>query len=137
MFFDVLQVMRVLIRALIVIAVIRAILAPTTYGLLFGFCFDWSALVDFVVAGSCGVLAFTAFKDISLKLWLTAFLIVTVSATSGFFHHFRDSGESGPLPFEWMNNYFIDAIPLVILSVLARAFTSMKRNSFNFEARQN
>lgn len=123
---NVLQEMRVLLRALIVIAAIWAILAPATYGLLFGFSFDWSALFDFVVVGSCAVLAFTAFKDISLILWLVAFIVVAVSGASGFFYHFQDSGESGPLPFEWLNNYFLQALPLLLIAAISRLFDPNK-----------
>jgi hypothetical protein len=119
--------MKILLRALIVIAAVWAILAPASYGLLFGVFFDWSALVDFTIVGACGVLALNAYKDVSLMLWLTAFTIVTLSAVSGFFYHFRDSGESGPLPFEWMNVYFSQAMPLLAVSVLVRVLATDKQ----------
>ena len=119
--------MKILLRALIVIAAVWAILAPASYGLLFGVFFHWSALVDFAIVGACGVLALTAFKDVSLMLWLTAFSIVALCAASGFFYHFRDSGESGPLPFEWMNDYLFQAIPLLAVSVLVRVLATNKQ----------
>ena len=119
--------MKILFRALIVIAAIWAILVPASYGLLFGFIFHWSALVDFAIVGACGVLALSAFKDVSPVLWFIAFSIVSLSAASGFFYHFRDSGESGPLPFEWMNDYFLQAIPLLVVSVLVRVLATNKQ----------
>ena len=119
--------MKIFIRTFIVIAGVCAILAPGSYGLLFGVFFHWSALVDFALVGACGVLTLIAFKEVPLMIWLTAFSIVTLSATSGFVYHFRDSGESGPFPFEWMNDYFFQAILLLAVSALARVLATSKQ----------
>ena len=118
--------MKTTLRTLIVIAAIWAILAPAMYGVLFGAFADWSALLDFLIVFSCGVLVLAAFKNISLGIWLAAFAVVAVSGVSGFFYHFQDSGESGPLPFEWLNSYFVQALPLLLIALLARFFDPNK-----------
>jgi len=120
--------MKIVLRTLIVIAAILAILAPAMYGFHFGAFADWSALVDFALVISCVALAFAAFRNLSVMLWLTAFTIVTVFAVSGFFHRFRDSGESGPLPFEWLNSYFLQAFPLLVVAILTRVFLTNKKS---------
>jgi hypothetical protein len=103
-----------------------AILAPAMYGTLFGAFADWSALFDFLIVFSCGVLVVAAFKNISLGLWLAAFAVMALSGVSGFFYHFQDSGESGPLPFEWLNSYFVQALPLLLIAFLSRFFEPNK-----------
>ena len=118
--------MKTLLRILIVIAAIWAIHTPAMYCMLFGAFADWSALVDFLIVFSCCVLVYAAFKNISIVLWLTAFAVVAVSGASGFIYHFKDSGESGPLPFEWLNNYFLQALPLLLIAILARFFVPNK-----------
>ena len=111
--------MKTTLRILIVIAAILAILAPASYCLLFAAFTHWSALVDLALVVSCIILALAAFKHISFVFWMMAFVIVTVFAGSGFFNHFRDSGESGPLPFEWLNGYYLNALPLLLLAALS------------------
>ena len=112
--------MKTILRTLIVIAAIWAILAPAMYGVLFVAFADWSALFDFLIVLSCGVLVLAAFKNVSFGIWLAAFAVVAVTGVSGFFYHFQDSGESGPLPFEWLNSYFVKALPLLIIAFLTR-----------------
>jgi len=118
--------MKIVLRTLIVIAALFATLSPVMYGLLFGAFADWSAFFDFALVISCIALAFAAFKDLPFVLWLSAFVIVTVFATSGFFYRFRDSGESGPLPFEWLNNYLLQALPLLLIAAISRFFATNK-----------
>jgi len=120
--------MKIVLRTLIVIAAIFAILAPAMYGFLFGAFADWSALIAFALVLSCAALVFAAFKNFSFMLWLAVFTIVTVFAVSGFFHRFRDSGESGPLPFEWLNSYFLQAFPLLVIAILTRVFVTNKKS---------
>jgi len=45
---------------------------------------------------------------------------------AGFGYHFRDSGESGPLPYEWINDYFWSAIPLLVTTMFSIIFGTMK-----------
>ena len=118
--------MKRILRILIVIAAIWAILAPVMYGMLFGAFADWSVLVDFLIVFSCGVLVLATFKNISHVLWIAAFVLVALSGASGFFYHFQDSGESGPLPFEWLNSYFLQALPLLLISAIVRLFEANK-----------
>ena len=121
--------MKTILRILVVIAAILAILAPASYCLLFVAFADWSALVDFVLVISCIILALAAFKHISFILWMTAFVIVAVFAGSGFLHHFQDSDESGPLPFEWLNGYFLKALPLLLLTASSQFLGRKKPES--------
>jgi len=118
--------MKTILRTLIVIAAIWAVLAPAMYGVLSGAFADWSAIFDFLIVFSCGVLVLAAFKNISLGIWLAVFAVVAVFGVSGFFYHFQDSGQSGPLPFEWLNSYFVQALPLLLIALLARFFEPNK-----------
>ena len=115
--------MKIALRILIVPAVVWAILPPGAYGLLFLVVKDSSAIIDFVLVAACVVLGISAFKSMSFLIWIIAFTTVSIFGLIGFVHRFRYFGESGPLPFEWINNYFIHAIPLIFLSILMQAAT--------------
>lgn len=108
-----------MIRIVLLPAIIWAARAPGTYGFYSIFFGHWSALIDIVVVLGCVILIVPAFKKIPWTLWLTGLLIVAVASSVGLFHHFRDSGESMPLPFEWLNEYWQGALPLLVLSLMS------------------
>jgi hypothetical protein len=114
--------MKIALRGTIVLASGWAILAPAMYGLLFAAVLHWSAFIDILVVISCIVLAVTAFRQVSQILWIVSFTFVGGVGIAGFFHHFRDSGESGPLPFEWINSYFLHAVPILAVATLTRIY---------------
>lgn len=114
--------MKIAFRIAIVPAALWALFLPGAYGLLFTVATDWSAIVDFAIVISCIVLALSSFIRIPSIAWFICFFILSVALLSGVFFHFQDSGESGPLPFEWLNRYFIQGTPLLILSGTQRAW---------------
>lgn len=57
----------------------------------------------------------SAFDIIHHYLTLVATLIVIGYSVASQFHRFRDSGESGPLPYEWLNDYWIISWPAVLV----------------------
>ena len=123
---DVRLKMKVALQILAVLAAMWAIISPAGYGLLFGVFLSWVAIVDMLVAASCVVLAYSMFRGIPAFLNLFAFGVLALFCFLDLFRHFRDSGESGPLPFEWINGYFWQALPLiivVIISTLMKNFT--------------
>ena len=114
--------MKSLAVILILIAAVLAALAPAAYGLLFGYHGHWSALIDIATAGLCAILAVSSFYPGMKTIWVVSFLWVLLTACLGLFHHFQDSGESGPLPFEWINHYVWPAAPLLIISMAFQIF---------------
>ena len=112
--------MKIALRSLVIIAAIWAILPPLSYGILFTFFTDWSAIFDFVIVGLCICLVLAAFKHIPFAIWSIGFFGLTIIALAGFCYHFEDSGASGPIPFEWLNRYFGHAMPLLAVSLLNR-----------------
>ena len=105
-------------RIFIVMAALWALYLPGAYGILFAFVTHWSALVDFTIVVCCLILTVAVFIKIPGAFWYMSFIILTTAAVSGFFYHFRDLGESGPLPFEWLNVYIEHVLPLLLLSVI-------------------
>lgn len=95
-----------------------AALKPTLFAAIFAFVGHRSAVLDMVVVASCLVIVWGAFRRAPLYLWVGSVLVLMVSSFAGFFHHFKDSGESGPLPYEWLNGYFQFSLPLVVLVVI-------------------
>jgi len=91
--------------------------APLSYGIMFGSGRDWSAVVDVAVALICIVVALSVFLNTRFGVWVTSILCLSIVALAGQFHHFKDSGESGPLPYEWINNYITQALPLIVLVI--------------------
>jgi hypothetical protein len=81
-----------------------------------------SAIVDFVIAFGCLGLAFDIIRRMPVWIWFAAFAVVTVSSLAGLCFHFQDSGESGPLPYEWLNDYYVRSWPLLIIALGARLF---------------
>lgn len=112
--------MKTAVRVLVVLASIYALAPPLSYMVLFTFALHQSAVIDLVVALSCVLLAYSSFKKLPSALWFGSLLVVALSASIGSFHHFRDSGESGPLPYEWLNHYFTAAVPLIVLAIGSR-----------------
>jgi hypothetical protein len=118
--------MRILKVGLMIVAVVAcfyAVVWPATYAFLFAFFGDGSgAFLDIAVAASCVILLADIFR--SLNIWLFSFAIVALLAASfaGFFFHFRASDESGPLPYEWLNYYYVRSAPLLLVSAGVRLF---------------
>ena len=110
-----------------ILAAIFAALSPAAYGLFFAACRDWSAIVSLTTACLCPALAVSSFKQKTGPAWFVSFAWITAVSLAGFVHHFQDSGESGPLPFEWVNRYARSAAPLVLLSVAIRMYLRKRR----------
>jgi len=112
--------MKIILQALLVIAAIWAILPAVAYGLLFASVAHWSSLIDLGLALSCITLSLSAFMRVATLAWLAALMIITGFSAIGQFYHFQDSGESGPLPFEWINGYLLHGLPLLTVSILLK-----------------
>lgn len=110
--------MTIILKIAILFAGIWAALRPATYGALFLSVFDSSAIIDFLVLGSCIIIVWDAFKTMPRLIWVTAFVFLLVATTIGFIQYFRDSGESGPLAYEWLNEYYKFTVPLITLSLI-------------------
>lgn len=104
------------------IAGIWAAMHPAVYGVLFLFFVDYSAIIDLMVVASCIIIVWHTFRSLPLFLWIVSLAVLFLAASIGFFHHFRDVGESGPLPYEWLNGYYKFSLPLIILALLNRLF---------------
>ena len=104
------------LRLAIIPATFWALLAPASYGFLFATVGDWSALLDVAIVLCCIALALSSFVRIPSALWAVCVLTVLMAVLSGQFHHFQDSGASGPLPFEWLNSYPAQGLPLLVLA---------------------
>jgi hypothetical protein len=111
--------MNILLKLAIIVAGVLAALRPAVYGTLSIIFMDSSAIIDLLVLGSCIVLVWHTFRSAPLLVWVAALAVLIVAANIGFIHHFKDFGESGPLPFEWLNEYFMHALPLIILALLS------------------
>jgi len=114
--------MKTAIRVLISVASIYALAPPLSYMLLFSLGLHQSAVIDLIIALSCVLLALSSFKRVPPGAWYFSMIVVLLSATIGFVYHFRDSGESAPLPYEWLNHYFTAAMPLVVLAIISRIY---------------
>ena len=100
---------------LVTLACIWAIYIPVMYGLLFTFSLNSSALVDLTIFISCIALTATVFIKPKPAISLISSVIVLAFSIVGFFYHFQDSGTSGPLPYEWLNGYYLHTLPLLII----------------------
>ena len=107
--------MRILLKILVTLACIWAIYLPSTYAVLFAVFKNISVLVDLTAVISCIVLAAIVFIKPKLVVSVTSLTIVLAFSSAGLFHQFQDSGASGPLPYEWINDYYIHSIPLLII----------------------
>jgi hypothetical protein len=112
--------MNTFLRILTLLAALWALLPPASYGLMFSLFLDWSVFLDFLVSGSCIVLAISAFRRMRIEVWTPSFAVPTLFMTAGLIHNFRTGGESGPLPFEWITGYARHAIPLLLISIVVR-----------------
>ena len=74
--------------------------------------------MDFLVLGSCIIVVWDALKTLAPLVWAASLLILLTATSIGFFHYFRDFGESGPLPYEWLNGYYKFTLPLLALALL-------------------
>jgi hypothetical protein len=110
--------MMILKKLLLIVACIWAVLAPMQYGLISAVCLHWSAIPDAVVVWSCVELTFQGFAGRRWKRWIAGVLVLAAASTIGLFHHFQDQGESAPLPFEWLNYYWLAGSPLLLLSAV-------------------
>ena len=110
--------MKVLLKIAILLAGIWAGLHPSVYGFIFIVASDSSAVVDFLVLGSCVVVVWDAFNTVPRFAWSASLSILFMATAIGFFHLFRDFGESGPLPYEWLNGYYKFSLPLIGLTIL-------------------
>ena len=109
-----------LYRIIIMIAALWASYLPGFYGILFAYGMHWSAIVDFLIVTSCLILAVSTFARIPVVVWSICLTILAIATVSGLVFHFRDSGESGPLPFEWLNGYLKNGLPLPIFCTIYR-----------------
>ena len=97
-----------------------AAISPATYALLSAFVGDRSAFIDMAVVGSCIILVADAFKHLAVWLFVFGVAVLLTASLAGMFVHFQDSGESGPLPYEWLNGYYLRSMPLLLISAGAR-----------------
>ena len=114
-------------RIAAVAAFAYAVVAPASYALLFAFMADRSALIDIAVVGSCVILVANGFKPLSGWLFVSATALLIAASLAGIFVHFRDSGASGPLPYEWLNGYYLRSTPLLLISSAVRFFSRYER----------
>ena len=99
-----------------------AVVSPASYALLFASVGDRSAFIDIAVVGSCVILVADAFRHLIVWLFVSAVAVLVAASLAGMFVHFQDSGESGPLPYEWLNGYYIRSSPLLLISAVVRWF---------------
>ncbi len=102
-------------------------LGPFLYGVLFLFSGDWSAIIDFTIAAAVLGSVLKLYVKIPKTLWVVSMAVFAGASLIGFFVHFRDSGESGPLPFEWLNQYYHGGIPALFLIGLSVALSNRDR----------
>jgi hypothetical protein len=83
---------------------------------------DSSAIIDFLVLGSCIIIVWDAFKTLPRLVWAESLLIILAATSKEFIYYFRAFGESGPLPYEWLNGYHKFSLPLITLAGLKCIF---------------
>ena len=110
--------MYIILKIAIFVSGIWAAYLPAVYGALSIFYVDSSAIIDLLVVGSCIIIVWDTFRASPRIILLTSFMVLLIATTIGFFHYFRDSGASGPLPYEWLNGYYEHTVPFIILSLL-------------------
>jgi len=111
---------KIALRIALVVAAGWAMWVPGIFALIVSN--DPSVCVDLLAVITCATLALAGFRHVPLPLWFASYAVMVGLCVVGFVHHFRDYGESGPLPLEWLNNYFRFATPLLIVSPLVRLF---------------
>jgi len=112
--------MRVLLKILTILACVWAVIPPSVYGFIFTVVADQSAVIDIFIVACCICLAVSSFKRVHLYIQSLSFLMVAIASIIGFFHYFQDSGASGPLPYEWLNSYYLHSLPLLIIFTATR-----------------
>ena len=113
--------MKLALRIVIVLAALFASLSPASYGTFFGA----NMLLCYLLVTACFVLACSEFRDFHFLIRISSWFLVLAFSLAGFGYHFRDSGESGPLPYEWINDYFWAAIPLLVTTMISTIFGTM------------
>lgn len=126
--------MRIAIGILAAIFGIISFLAPLSYGLLFLISLDSSSFVSLTIAAAVLVSVISVFVNIPSSLSIISITAFSGASLIGLFVHFRDSGESGPLPYEWLNEYYEVGIPTLFLVILSLA---MKNRQTKKEAEQD
>ena len=86
-------------------------------------------IVDLLVLGSCIIIVWDSFRTMPRAIWVVSMIILVCSANVGFIYHFQDSGASGPLPFEWLNDYYKFTLPLIATSLLFYLFKWKSRKN--------
>ena len=109
-----------ILKTATILAGMWAGLRPATYAFLFLFSLDSSIIFDLLVLLSCTILAWEAFRPTIRTAWVLSLVILLLATGMGFFHHFPDYGESGPLPYEWLNGYYTFSLPLIFVTLVAR-----------------
>ena len=120
--------MNIAIQIVTILAGVWAAMRPMIYGLIFMLAVDPSAIIDFIVVGGCIVLVWHTIRPLPFSLWIAALSTLLISTSVGFFYHFLDYGESGPLPFEWLNGYYELSMPLIIIVLLRLLFRKQSDN---------
>ncbi len=110
--------MKLATRILIIPAFVWAALPPASYS-LFALFNHWSMIEDLLVVLSCLVLTIFPYKKFNIGAWVAAYAFLVIITATGLIHHFQDSGESGPLPFEWINSYYNHSAPLLVIALLS------------------
>jgi hypothetical protein len=110
----------VLIAIVVFAACIYPSLSALSYGVIFVWLGHFASLFSVFIGLACILLFIDSIKLLPTKIYLSVFIIVLVTSSLGFFIHFQDSGESGPLPFEWLNNYWKISFPLLFASAIGR-----------------
>ena len=111
--------MKLTLRILVVGAGVWASLSPFIWII---FCYGWwgpKGIATIVFVSAVGLVV-DFFRRVPTLLWIIMIVVLSSAGSVGLFHHFRDSGESGPLPYEWLNGYYECALPLILISVAAR-----------------
>lgn len=110
--------MHIILKISIILAGLWAAIRPAAYCGLSFFFRDSSAFIDLLVLGICVIVVCNAFYVLPRFLWVLALVMLLVFGSVGFFYHFQDVDESSPLPYEWLNGYYLHAFPLILLSVI-------------------
>jgi hypothetical protein len=116
-----------ILKIAITLAGMWAALRPASYGFLFIFSFDSSIIFDLLILLSCTILVWKAFRPTIRTVWVLSLVLLLLATGMGFFHHFPDYGESGPLPYEWLNGYYPFSLPLILLTLVAHSVHNRKR----------
>jgi hypothetical protein len=111
--------MKLTLRILAVAAGVWACLSPFIWLI---FCNGWwgpRGIAVIIFTSSVGLVV-DIFRRVPVMLWIMMLVMLLSAGSVGIFHHFQDSGESGPLPYEWLNSYYASALPLILVSLATR-----------------